>query len=558
MSSIFGCGGEDVTETLEFNEVLNGIFYKGHTDVKKFDSQKSVYRQIILDNSYVRFNPSIFEPRGKMQANFLRNLLHSLVQRSESSQSYSVKCWSPYIQMALILFEGELSADLKSAQAVAQQILAGTDAAKHDPRLWIAYVMIELKKTPDTSTKNALKILTKALSTVKDITGRQRRGWVELCIIAVKLLCGLPILPSSDFTIRPDLSAKSKQKALHIICCAVEGEYFPFSEKGKHDHSCMDLVSKERYESAYSRARKNLIGIHDNKYDSNDYFDSTPTWVFDVALQVWLEVLNPNESGLHFQFGLRCLDDWFMREQCSHNLHMSQGIMCVLQLYLELAVVQSLLHGNESMSACLKPILTTAISILNGKTPTPAFLLSLAVFENESLPSKYSFSDIILSNFDCSGTESFFHVITCVMKYLTTIDLQANYESNEFEAMCSNWSTGKINEVRRALLRAVSCEYGSSMPCFWRALIRLELIGGSNVEGGGISKSPTRAFLAARTIFERGISYCVASKVLWLDAFTILRPAFSPEELSRQLFVLEEKGIRLIQGHEEISYNDSR
>jgi len=70
----------------------------------------------------------------------------------------------------------------------------------------------------------------------------------------------------------------------------------------------------------------------------------------------------------------------------------------------------------------------------------------------------------------------------------------------------------------------------------------------------GIETAPSKALSLARKIFEEGISSCVHSKSLWLDAFTILRPMFSSEDLLIQIGVIEEKGIRVLTGTDDFHF----
>ena len=550
---MYGCGGEDFTEIFDFTEVFNGIFYERTPELEAFDYWTSIYRQLLLDFSCVAFNRSLFCIQNKKQVTFLKNLLYSLVKRNEMNQSISVKGWAPYIQFTLILLEGKISSDLKSAQDIAQKILSATDAAKHDPRLWISYVMIELNHPYQTSTKNALKILTKALSTVKCLSGYNRRGWVEICILLVKLLCKLPTSPSSVSRIRSVVKPENKLKALHIICCAIEGTYIPFSNKECNIKTNETLVSMERFEKARLISKKKLLSVDVSESGRIDYFDCTPVWAFDIVLQVWLEILDPSKSELNFIGGSKFLHGWFERMKDSGLPRSKHGIAYLLQLNLELCLLRSSSSNQNYMLQCLRQILTTSLTVQSGKLLTPALLLSLAVFESQTERSSQSYSDILSSKIDSSGNECFYHILVCILEHLTCTKSCKSNENDTFLALCSDWSMDTISKVRHALFRAVSGEIGSSMPCFWRALIRLELIGGSNASQGGITKSPSRSFLAARKIFEQAISNCVVSKALWLDAFTILRPAFSPEELSRQLLVLEEKGIRVEKSVDDLS-----
>jgi len=118
------------------------------------------------------------------------------------------------------------------------------------------------------------------------------------------------------------------------------------------------------------------------------------------------------------------------------------------------------------------------------------------------------------------------------------------------DILCSKWTRKGVQCVRKSLLNALELQVGASMPCLWKALIRLELMGG---ECGIYGKHPARAFTTARRIFERGISKCVFSKSLWMDAFTILRPCFSEEELLSHMAILEEKGIRVSRGIDDLA-----
>ena len=166
-------GGERVGQSI-LSETFNGV-------LKPSDGQKkpslpsdpflNIYRQLLLDDAtIVAFDERIFHPTNEEQRTFLRNCLFAIATSTdkETGSADSEPSWRSYMQIALIAFEGRASGD--KAAEVARSILEGTREAKCDPRLIIAYAMLDfnlqLSRDPSNASKafkSASKILLRAM-----------------------------------------------------------------------------------------------------------------------------------------------------------------------------------------------------------------------------------------------------------------------------------------------------------------------------------------------------------------------------------------------------------
>ena len=542
---MFEGGGANLVDSSSLGDLFKGVFEGKSLYNNSRNKRQSLQQALKNDGSIVIFNRSLFDARRSNQLNFVRNILHSLVQRSECSQYIDVRLWSPYVQVALILLEGEISNDLIQVKTVAKRILSGSRSAKDDPRLWIAYALIELK-SPDIrkARKSALKILLSALKAVENVSNNHARGWVELSILAVKILLEITIVPKVSVEILKPTRA-NVEKSLHIICCAVEGKY---TESAKQDDAT--LVSDERYNNARMIVRKYMVKVESQENETTSIYDLTPIWAWFATLDAWLSILRPtNGNLLAFNDGICVIQDWIKMTKYKTMVKAKRnGITWLVNLCLEFSLLSSIQRNEDISGNQLCPhVMNGAVALFREScTPSQSFLISTIIVESALKPKiKHNYSKIIFSKVEHWSNELIF-VLASTINFPSESNIHDRNECKIEPSSCAHWSKDKISRVRETLQNIVSSPFGSTMPCFWKALVRLELFGGSQREGTTY-KVPTKAFFAARQVFEQGISSCISSKALWLDAFSILRPAFTREELPIQVSVMEEKGLRIVQ-----------
>ena len=581
--SVYGAGSEDMSYFGTFAEVFDGVFERSSYDIPhQLRGWKSIYHQLVQDESHVAFNPSLFKRENESKLNFVRNILHELVHRVESG-GQRAELWSSYVQMALILFEGEASKnDFSKAQKVARTILSGTTAAKDDPRLWISYALLE-SKFPEVSSESVLRILLRALEAAGNIEGKNCFGWIDLCIVAVKLILKLPITTAGiddALTFRSSrCTNEDKQMALHIICCAIEQRYVSIPKKKKMMMMKKDsnesesgdkfLVSKDRITRCRAQLKRRLDELTFTAASGScSIFDQTPPWYYDAILAAYLEILRPNGEGkqntLTFSKG-NVIDDWIEIVRNANFLSCANGksgFIRLLHCKLEFGLVMMFSNRKNDCDPACPPVvqilMDTAMSLHQTDcVASPSLLFAYAFIESVVCPmgATRGYGLVLATKLAPTAYEVMYNVLVAIMlanREVSQGDMKdlkhSGVGSKDF--LCSKWTRKGVDCVRESLLKAVEFHVGASMPCLWKALIRLELLGGDR---GIYGKQPSRAFAEARRIFERGISKCVFSKSLWMDAFTVLRPCFSEEELVSQMAILEDKGIRVSHGVDDLT-----
>jgi len=568
--SLQGSGHDCLNNLNDFGGLFSGVFedFPDHKSLYSSFENKwhFVYYLILMDEKFIEINPSLFNANATNQLSFLRHITLGLAERIENSPSSTNWLDLQGVIFTIILaFEQNLCHDITEAREKAKRLLGATEASKNNPRLWIAYAQIESKF--GSNKKTILKILIRAISCLCDtgISGNtNEREWLELCLLTVNVTIGMWFNDGIDM-LKSTLNKKgqfwndsNRDHALHILCCFIEEDFSQIKKKAKPGEEM--LVSFERFHNCSSILKKKFVRYMSSQssYCAPKCFDPTPIWFYHATFSAWIKILTPTDpSGsvplqTKISEGLEVTQQWI--DGCNlQEASNTAGLSRLIHFQLQLALLKGFIeNSNRNPANTIRPILMMCIPNLlkNDINLSPSILMSLAIFEVSSTSVAYDFSTFLGSKFDLSLFPSMYHVLVALLKaekYESTKDCIVNGKS------VGKWSKKSTLNMRKSLRRALTYPSSKSAAYLWKALIRFELLSGSE-HGSGIENIPAKALSLARNFFEEGISSCVHSKSLWLDAFTILRPMFSSEDLLMQIGVIEEKGIRLLSGTDEFQF----
>lgn len=565
-------GGERISDIGCIQGALTGVFEVFTTEGRSY-SWSDVYHQLLADESIVLFDERIFQSGQEKEMGFVRNVLHDIVSRTEpNGAAYAGSSgprWTSYVQIALILYESRAAGN--KAAEVARGILAGTEAAKNDPRLWMAYAQLEFRqKCSKESVDKAYKAKTKILLSALGAGGSgafhcdHSPWWIELAVASVRSMLHLPInseMDASLFNIVP-IDQHLRNRLLHVICCAIEGKFvaLPKKQKGKSkENETATLVDDARLRKC--RLHLELIiqkGIcHDAEVlitppPSAEMFDSTPKLYHLAILAAWLNALDSQKCDsdeLDFDSGISTLNEWASKLVALKRKNGQASSTCLVRLVhaqLEFALLQfascspgvsqDWTTANSIMTRTLVPSIILLKS--NGLVPSRPLLLAAAYAESKlqatasQIVRGYEFLLCPFLNYKLHSNEVIYIVAkaifvaradkTCVAEKKKDADGTLTHD-----AECCSWTRDGRKMVEKSLLSAIDKAGYCCYPTLWSALLRLKLLGSLSS-----TRKPASAFGEAKSFYhENIIARCSYSKRLWLDAFSLLRPTYSDVEM---------------------------
>lgn len=585
-------GGERLGQSI-LSETFDGVL-KPSDGQRKLnpppDPFLNIYCQLLLDDTTViAFDERIFHPNNEKQRTFLRNCLYAIATSTSKQTEFaeSEPSWCSYVQIALIAFEGRASGE--KAAEVARSILEGTREAKCDPRLIIAYAMLDynlrLSREPRNASK-AFKSVSKILLRAMEAGGSgifrspYSSWWFELALMTVRSMMEMPIgaiseKPSNMITFPPAiLSSEQRDRILHIICCAMEGSYQPLppkekSKKKKNEEAIRStaLVDEARMRKCMVIIRKEMA---DNKDDvetlsfshqpSAEAFDRTPYMSYFAILSAWLAALDPKRckgGGIDFNSGISLLDEFSSMKVPTREGDRSSFQTFLLRIThakLELSILRCTEWGKSRVlpSPSFADCLVNSVAQLKSLkiAPSKSLMLAMAHMENQhSQRVKNGYSDLLVPGLDIGGihpNEILFLLEKAVAAANKTINGPSHPRMTSI-ATCSCWTKDGRKMVEEAILTAIVRSTYCCYPSLYSALLQLSLLGSIQ------SKRPSRVFHRTKDLYHNTIlPSCSFSKGLWLDAFTLLRPTYSEVEMVYHMAAMEEKDIRLRRGLEGV------
>ena len=586
-------GGERVGQSI-LSETFNGVLKP--SDGQRMPSLPSdpflnIYRQLLLDDAtIVAFDERIFHPDNEKQRTFLRNCLYAIATSTDkqTGSAESEPSWHSYIQIALIAFEGRASGE--KAAEVARSILEGTREAKCDPRMIIAYAMLDynlqLSRDPSNASKafkSASKILLRAMEAGGSniFESPYSSWWFELALMTVRSMMEIPIGATSEkpsemtsFPTPAILSPEQRDRILHVICCAIEGSYQPLpkeksKKKNKEAVRSAALVDEGRMRKCMLTSRKKMASSNKDDvetlsfshHQSAEVFDRTPTIFYLAILSAWLAALDPKRckgGGIDFTSGISLLDDFASVKVPTREGDKSSFqtfLLRVAHAKLELSILRSHEWGESRIlpSSPFADCLVKNVAQLKSLkiAPSKSLMLAMAHLENQhSQRVKNGYSDLLVPGLDIGGihpNEILFLLEKAVASADKTIN-GPNLLQTKSMARCSCWTKDGRKMVEEAILTVISrSTYCCCYPSLYSALLQVSLLGSVQ------SKRPSRAFHKTKDLYHNTIlPSCSFSKGLWLDAFTLLRPTYSEVEMVYHMAAMEEKDIRLRKGLEGV------
>lgn len=521
-----------------------------------------------------------------MQRKFVRNCLYSIATSSPDTQAEGAESelsWRSYIQIALIAFEARASGE--KATEVAQSILAGTKQAKCDPRLFMAYAVLDcnlrLSRDPSDASK-AFKPVSKFLLRALEAGGSDifrspySPWWLELALMALRSMMNLPIgtlqvseNSSSDFTsLKPAiLSPEERDRILHIICCTIEGSYQPLPDQNSRKKSKGNktplLVDDARVRKCMLNVRTKISSNHMddieslsfNHQQSAEAFDRTPTSYYFAILSAWLAALDPNnckDGGIDFTSGISVLDD-FVSVKADRSAPAFQTFLVrIAQAKLELSILRfqesQLLPASPSFADCL--VRNIAQLKCLGIVPSRSLMLAVASLEiQDSQQLKNSFGDLLIPGLEIGGIHPN-EILFVLRKAVAAADKTISgpfFAQPTSMPRCSYWTNDGRKMVEQSILSVIDRSAYCCYPSLYSVLLHLSLLGSIQ------SKRPSRAFHKVKDFYHNIIlPGCSFSKSLWLDAFTFLRPTYNEIEMVYHMAAMEEKDVRLRKGLEGV------
>jgi len=400
-------------------------------------------------------------------------------------------------------------------------------------------------------------------------------SWTELCLVAVRLVLGMPLSSSyrrigttkeDNYNVKLpcNIDKQTRDIALHIICCNIEGKFVPFSRRKMQKD--VFLVSLTRFLGCKSEMDKRLSSAnykekHNNVKDGfvPHFFDPTPSYYYDGALASWLELLNPTKNdsdSLDYLAGISMARTWISKlsEKSEQPLSWENGTCISRWVHIQVELGVCALSGKrpdiEWMIFMVKSVITPSLrfgcaNILRAILETQLFFPERHVIDGYNL--------FISANWKPSAKDLLHSVAIAVGRAESEVadKFDHNGHSNDAKHLscrCLTWSAKGVREVRGSIINVLKGDV--PLPCLWKCLVRIELLCG-NGYGGITGKHPERAFFSSQKALEKGLAYCAHSKELWMDAFTVLRPTFSEESLFECISTLEDMGMRLFRGIEE-------
>lgn len=341
-------------------------------------------------------------------------------------------------------------------------------------------------------------------------------------------------------------------------------------------------------------------GGDDNCADAHPadrHFDPTPSLYHYGEIAAWLEALTARaavgpEGTVDFAAGAAVLDDWIDALTVGSAPTLTEPLkLCLMRwsnLKLEFVTMPSLrgsVPGSGSADRkfafeLLRDVLMpSAVSLTNrGCVPPTSHLLATAAAEAlfaERLPLSRGYFSLCADatnrrpRRDLFSREVAFLLARAVfasereavqerrrLHVRRTIatdddDDEAATPINGTVIRCARWTPDGCRRTKDALRRAVDSSGWGSSPPLLRSLIRLELLGGTARRRRDVRRGRA-SFASAKYEHDRGLTRCLHSKGLWLDAFTVLRPAFGEHQMLALMAALERTDLRLVNCLEDV------
>jgi len=497
--SLQGSGHDCLNNQNDFGGLFSGVFeqcFPGHKSLYSSFENKwhFVYYLILMDEKFIEINRSLFNSNATSQLTFLRNITLGIAERIENSPSSTNWLDLQGVIFAIILaFEQNLCHDITEAREKVKRLLGATEASKNDPRLWIAYAQIESKF--GSNKKTILKILIRAMACLCEtgISGNtNEREWLELCLVTVNVIIGMWFNDSID-VLKSTLNKKgqfwndsNRDHALHILCCFIEEDFSQIKRKAKPDEEM--LVSFERFHSCSSILKKKFVRYLSTQsskcYCAPKCFDPTPIWFYHATFSAWIKILKPTDPSGSVPFQIKISEGLEVSQQWIDGCNLREasntaGLSRLIHFQLKLALLKGFIeNSNCNPTNTIRPILMmcTPNLLKHDINLSPSILMCLALFEVNSTSVANDFSTFLGSKFDLSQFASMYHVLVALLKaekYESTKDCIVNGKS------LAKWSKKSTLNIRRSLRRALTYPSSKSAAYLWKALIRFELLSGS-------------------------------------------------------------------------------
>ena len=538
-------------------------------DKFKGDSEKNwanVLFQIHRNDNLICFNPSLFEAGNKKQLDFVRRVLYGLILSFEMLSNNCI--WYNFITCALILLEAHAhSPDIERIESLTKAILSNTDAAKEDPKLWIAFSNVFFVGCEVLSSKTFNKPLKYLLSTLEATQGSEFHGkyaqwWLEASLTAVRWIIGLYHCEDVDI-ILPLISHEARERVLFVLCSAIEGKFLRSnnrkvsieSSKSSSISSMKLTKAKDELESMIMKSLNDFESTETIRKGSS-FFDPTPKAYYYVMIRAWLELVAATSvnNTVRFAAGIHIIEHWMKIIATSKECKTVSARICLSRLANSMLELTILSQKNNPISSenVLQNILIPTSALLEqcGCKPSQPFLFAICVAESKvGKPLLMNGYGALLAGLrtDCNLSQAYymFSKLICKVK----VELRAE-ELFDFATLLPEFS---LRKIQKAIQDIFNLARHCSIPSLWSALIRLELIQGILITRD-TKESQIRtgnSFLAGRKYYEQGLAKCMYSKDLWLESFRLLRPVFSKQELMMQMTTLDEIDLRLLKELDE-------
>ena len=568
---------------------------------KEIDSRYDwnlVFEQIKKEERIISFNPHVFEPRNATKACFIRNLLYAIGSSLENLVSSCVNCasWATFIHSAIILFEAYSSKGNENhIQTVSKLILSEINVAKHDPKIWLTFahafrVQNNDKGGIDYKESKEFKIMLSTMDATGEsgFHGNDTVWWLEMSVISSRYILGFYNLNHDR---EYSLTEHAKDKALHILCCAIEGKFFDMKKMKKDKNSRKNCYVQPTRMMKCKMKLKSLLLSCFGELNSKIYinFDPTPPLYHYVIIASLIEIIRSSNSEqnecINFEAGLNVLRFWIRKIGTTSTVatHTPKK-SCLLRLSNAMLEFYLLSRSNDSMfmidpQNILQNVLIPTVATLknNRCTPSSSFLIAIALAESKltlnGLSIQHGFDSLIYHFCHRRKLFSLREATYIINKaiYISNKEIRVDQgDKNAALNHCIQWSNEGIHRVQQAIYQVIcimrnNCMYSYSV--LWRLIIRLEIIGGiqkikkgrkqNDCDEAKIIKIVKRMLFKGRKYFEDGLTSCIFAKDLWLDAFQILRPAFDENELMVLKATLQELNLQHTREEEYIKIDSN-
>jgi hypothetical protein len=425
-----------------------------------------------------------WKPQAVLKQNSLISLIRNVFQQA-------INIYSNDVILCMSYLDFEMQIDLANAKLVAKQLLREN---RENLLLWNQYALLEKKC-------NQIGICRK----VYDSTLTSMSADTPSNIQCLLYRCYAEI----------ELSNNNIQRAIHILCCAIEHNYQQFDD-GVSTSTARILKTKQLFDSQYNTIKQDHSKIITHtefimlytlfEYLTTNGSVSNSTIVFQ---QILFSNLWPHEKYYHHVF----TEESKLNLGTVHEQYL--WLLYLKFLHVHVPLLYSIdRHKYEIVSR--RQMRTTLAKFLERFPAHPLGLNIYIEMEQQSHISSYRsrFMD---------------HMLTVAPSPITFLFavyaelLRGGHESH--------------NRIRSLFEKSLENQVCRSNVMLWRMYIRFEI---------SISH-----FESAKKLFYRAIDKCPQSKVLWLDVIKLFKDYFTMEDLKELIDLMNEKEILMRSNIEE-------